>query len=82
MADGNNNVELNLNVPYKKLRAIMAHLNSMKFRDEDLVSFEFIVGSLFPTAYYNIQEEIRRQYTIGYVDGRSEREDINEEEPN
>ena len=73
MADGNNNVELNLYVTYRKLRAIMAKLNSLKYRDHDVVSFEFLVGSCFPDAYNNIQEELRRQYTMGYIDGRTEK---------
>ena len=73
MVDGNNNVELNLYVTYRKLRAIMAKLNSLKYRDHDVVSFEFLVGSCFPDAYNNIQEELRRQYTMGYIDGRTEK---------
>lgn len=75
MEDGNNNVELNLTVSCRKLRAIMAKLNSLKYRDEDVVSFEFLVGSCFPDAYYNIQEELRRQYTMGYIDGRTEKDE-------
>ena len=36
------------------------------------VSFEFIVGSLFPDAFKNIKEEMRFQYTKGYADGQQE----------
>ena len=36
------------------------------------VSFEFIVGSLFPHVIDNIKEELRRQYTIGYTEGLKE----------
>ena len=40
------------------------------------VSFEFVVGSLFPTALKNIKEEMRRQYTLGYAEGQ--KEDVND----
>ena len=36
------------------------------------VSFEFLVGSCFPKAMNNIKEEMRRQYTLGYVEGQKE----------
>ena len=36
------------------------------------VSFEFLVGSCFPKAFDNIKEEMRRQYTLGYVEGQKE----------
>lgn len=36
------------------------------------VSFEFLVGSCFPKAFDNIKEEMRRQYTMGYVEGQKE----------
>ena len=36
------------------------------------VSFEFLVGSCFPQALDNIKEEMRRQYTLGYVEGQKE----------
>ena len=33
------------------------------------VSFELVIGSLFPDVYKNIKEELRRQYTLGYSEG-------------
>ena len=36
------------------------------------VSFEFLVGSCFPHIFENIKEEMRRQYTLGYIDGQKE----------
>ena len=36
------------------------------------VSFEFLVSSCFPKAMNNIKEEMRRQYTLGYVEGQKE----------
>ena len=37
------------------------------------VSFEFLVGSCFPNVMDNIKEEMRRQYTMGYVEGQKDR---------
>ena len=34
------------------------------------VSFEFLVGSCFPNIMDNIKEELRRQYTIGFIEGQ------------
>ena len=34
------------------------------------VSFEFLVGSCFPNALKNIKEEMRRQYTLGFIEGQ------------
>jgi hypothetical protein len=42
------------------------------------VSFEFIIASLFPTSWKNIQEEMNRQYTKGYIQGRLDKEKENQ----
>ena len=34
------------------------------------VSFEFLVGSCFPNIMDNIKEELRRQYTNGFIEGQ------------
>lgn len=34
------------------------------------VSFEYLVGSCFPHILDNIKEEMRRQYTLGFIDGQ------------
>ena len=36
------------------------------------ISFEFLVGSCFPKIMDNIKEEMRRQYTLGYIEGQKE----------
>ena len=43
------------------------------------VSFEFIIASLFPTSWNNIQSALSYQYTQGYIQGRR---DIEEEKRN
>lgn len=41
---------------------------------EDIeISFEFLVGSCFPSCLKNIQNELKNQYTLGYMQGRSDK---------
>ena len=44
----------------------------LKDNKQDEFSFEFLVGSLFPDIMNNIKEEMRRQYTLGYIEGQKE----------
>jgi len=46
--------------------------NAIKKYQMEEVSFEFLVGSCFPHIFDNIKEEMRRQYTLGYIDGQKE----------
>lgn len=39
------------------------------------ISFEFIIASLFPTCWKNIQSDLNRQYTKGYIQGRLDKEE-------
>ena len=44
--------------------------------DEDIeISFEYILTALFPTAWKNIQSELSRQYTLGYIQGQKDLEE-------
>lgn len=36
-------------------------------------SFEFVIGSLFSKVYENVKEELRQQYTQGFLDGQKRR---------
>jgi hypothetical protein len=47
-------------------------VKAIKRNDMKEVSFEFLVGSCFPKALDNIKQEMRRQYTLGYVEGQKE----------
>lgn len=58
-----------LTVDYGKLKKLMKCLRQANYKDDDEVSFEFIVGSCFPDAFQNIQEELRRQHALGYAEG-------------
>lgn len=44
--------------------------------DENVeVSFEYILTALFPTSWTNIQTELSRQYTLGYIQGQKDKEE-------
>ena len=58
-----------LKVEAKKLHKLDKIVKEKHIKE---VSFEFIVGSLFPTALKNIKEEMRKQYTLGFVEGQKE----------
>ena len=41
--------------------------------DDDVdLSFEFILTAFFPTCWNNIQDALKRQYTLGYIAGTRE----------
>lgn len=81
----NNDIPTLDTVKFGKLKRIIKNLAKNSFEDDDDVSFEYIVGSCFPTVYSNVMDEIKNQYTLGYIAGCSEREtayDVPEESTN
>lgn len=52
----------------KKIRSVVGNMDSP-------VSFEFIIASLFPTSWKNIQSDLNQQYTKGYIQGRIDKEE-------
>lgn len=59
-------------VELRFLKKMIHKLTQNGFKDDDLLSFEFLVGSCFPDAYDTLQETIRTQYTYGYIQGLTE----------
>ena len=45
-------------------------------KEHDLkeLTFEFVVASCFPDVMNNIKEEMRRQFTLGFIAGQAELE--------
>ena len=72
-----NENEIGMAITYKKLKKIVGSLDKINFRDNDMVSFEYIVGSCFPNVYENIQTKIRQAYTQGYADGLNSKDGVN-----
>ena len=58
-----------ITVEYRHLKKIVEILDKKGMKPNEEVSFEFVVGSLFPHVLNNIKEELRRQYTVGYAAG-------------
>ena len=58
-----------LKIDIEKFNRIVKAIKKSNMKE---VSFEFLVGSCFPKAFENVKEEMRRQYTLGYVEGQKE----------
>ena len=58
-----------LKIDIEKFNKVVKAIKKSEMKE---VSFEFLVGSCFPKAIQNIKEEMRRQYTLGYVEGQKE----------
>ena len=53
-----------------QLRKIVKKLN--KLDDNADITFEFLLTALFPSVWGSIQEEMRKQYTRGYLQGKED----------
>ena len=60
------------NVYVSDLERLAQKIRNVVGTENAEVSFEFIIASLFPTSWKNIQEEMNRQYTKGYIQGRTD----------
>ena len=50
------------------IKQIENHYQDCPERIEDVeVTFEYLIGSFFPKIIENIQKEMSRQYTLGYL---------------
>lgn len=58
-----------LKIDIEKFNKIVKAIRKNNMKE---VSFEFLVASCFPKAMDNIKEEMRRQYTLGYIEGQKE----------
>ena len=61
-----------IDIPNIKLSKVEGLVNKMKTvtgnKDIEL-SFEFFMTSFFPRCWDNIQDALKRQYTLGYIEG-------------
>ena len=61
-----------LNIPNIKLSEVEALAKKMRetVGKEDVeLSFEFFMTSFFPLCWNNIQDALKQQYTMGYIEG-------------
>lgn len=61
-----------------KIKKLIAQVEKISDVDDPTLSFEFLIGSLYPEVYGNVQETIRYARTQGYIDASlgDYREDI------
>lgn len=62
------------NVYVSDLERLAQKIRNVVGTENAEISFEFIIASLFPTSWKNIQEEMSRQYTEGYIQGHLDKE--------
>lgn len=71
-------MEPNINIPSVKLsdvERILASVRRNTDQDDVDLSFEFILMSFFPVCWENIQRELNRQYTLGFIAGSDQKEE-------
>lgn len=65
-----------IDIPSIKLSDVEGLVNKMKKdvgnKDVEL-SFEFFMTSFFPRCWDNIQDALKTQYTLGYIEGTKEK---------
>ncbi len=57
---------------YIDLEFLRKMCKKLKKEKIDKVSFTFLIGSCFPDILENIEKEMRRQFTLGYIEGQKE----------
>lgn len=62
------------NVYLSDLERLAQKVHDITGQEDTEISFEFIIASLFPTSWINIQNELKHQYTKGYIQGRLDKE--------
>lgn len=70
-------------VPFSKLKRMVESIEnhfveSPERLDDVELSFEYIIGSCFPTVLDNIKNALKEEHTKGYIEGLQGRELINE----
>lgn len=63
------------NVYISDLERLVKKVREVVGTNDTEVTFEFIIASLFPTSWNNIQKALSHQYTQGYIQGRIDKEE-------
>ena len=63
------------NVYVSDLEKLVKKIQQVTGNERAEVSFEFIIASLFPTCWNNIQNALNQQYTLGYIAGTKDTRD-------
>lgn len=69
-------VELGESVKLSRVKKVIDHiehdLNNVDCKERGIdpdISFEYIIGSLFPTIFQNIMNRLADEHTKGFIDG-------------
>ena len=65
------------NVYISDLERLVKKVRDVIGADDTEITFEFIIASLFPTCWNNIQDALKHQYTLGYIAGMKEYSSFN-----
>ena len=63
------------NIYLSDLEKLAQKVRQVTGKENVEISFEFILASLFPTCWKNIQADLSGQYTKGYIQGRLDKEE-------
>jgi hypothetical protein len=70
-----NKIEVSVpNVYLSDLEKLAERVRKVAGETNAEISFEFIIASLFPTSWKNIQNDLNCQYTKGYIQGYADKE--------
>ena len=76
MSEENKEVKVSVpNIYLSDIENITKKIHHVTGKEDVEISFEFIIASLFPTCWKNIQADLNRQYTQGYMQGRIDKEE-------
>lgn len=56
-------------VKLSRIKKLLTQVEKISDIEDPTVSFEFLIGSLYPEVYGNVQEAIRDARTKGFIDG-------------
>lgn len=68
--------DLKTSVPTVKISLLKKIVERAELDEQTELSFEFIIANLFPTCWNNIQADLKRYYTLGYLQAREELGDL------
>ena len=53
-----------------RVQKVLDNIRAANIIEEDPdVTFEYLVGSCFPTIFQNVQSALNEEYTLGYMEG-------------
>ena len=69
-------IEVNIpSIAVADLEKLANRIKQVTGSDQAEVSFEMVIASFFPTSWSNIQKELNRQYTMGYIAGYNDKKE-------